>query len=222
MRICRLIVLSFFFSSCFAFSKHNLYISGGTGIGDTSWSMLRSQSRYNGNIDQTTDMTNPVAAKDQGEDFSVGLGYNFTENFAVEADYLHFATTKISFSEEEYVAWYRKNILKIYKNLPESGKFSSSTNAGRVVLKLSAGMSRTKLRPYLDAGPGYVYRSDILAKAGRLGASFGGGFEYPVSKNLGITTDFTYITGYGKSVYDPGDKYIPFVYAVNANLVYSF
>ncbi len=214
------VLLFGFISTAAAFSRHNLYITVGSGWADTSWSMLDAHSN-NEAQKIIIDATNPQSADDKGVDFTGGVGYNFNKNFALEANYFHFSSTAVSFSQSELTKLTRE-ALNIYKNLPASGNFSSSTHALQLVTKFGIPFYDDKAKVYVDAGPGYVYRSDVLAKIGRIGGSFGSGFEYKFDNRWSAGAGFTYLTGYGKSVVDPGDKYIPFVYAVNANIYYSF
>ena len=205
-------------ANAFTFSPEDLYVTAGSGWADTSWSMLDAHGKKDG-ISNFIYSTNPQSASDKGADFNIGAGYNFSDHLAIEADYFHFANSNIAFDTDPETLAIAK---AFYPNMPDSGKFSSKTYAFQLVSKFGIPFYHDRFKAYVDIGPGYVRRSDVLAKIGRIGGSFGGGLDYEFDKKWSMNTSFSYLTGYGKSVIDPADKYIPFIYTVNANIAYSF
>ena len=203
-------------------NTHHWYLLAGTGEGSTTWSELISQTRYDGsNPTNNTDITNPIKAGDRGLTINASLGYRLSNVFSIEAGYQHEPTAKIAFSMDPSIQLEREIALdNLYSNLPANGQFNSYTDAFNCVGKFHVPIRHTKFSAYAEAGMSYVRRRDILAHISRIGAQFGGGIDYQFNNRWFTNVGGRFTTGYGRSVTDPADVYIPFLYSVNLNVGY--
>lgn len=205
-----------------AHTMHHWYILAGAGEGSTTWSELISQTRYDGsNPTNNTDITNPIKAGDRGTTLNASLGYRLNDRFSIEVGYQHEPTSHIVFSMEPGIQLERKIALNnIYSSLPPDGQFNSYTDAFNCVGKFHVPIRHTKLSAYAETGMSYVRRRDILAHISKIGAQFGGGVDYQFNNRWFTNIGGRFTTGYGRSVTDPADVYIPFLYSVNLNVGY--
>lgn len=200
--------------------QHPFYIGGSIGYGETDWSQITTA------IGNPAAASAPITANSNGLAFGAIMGYQFSRHFLIEADYTHFADSKVGFeTSADTPGGYNTYGLKSLK---------TGTSSYALLLKILVPFLNSKSYVYADTGAAYVYRSDKSVTAdpnnppvyytkqhkGHFGASFGFGVARNVTEHIFTELSFQYTTGFGKADATPAEDYIPFVYSLMFNIGY--
>lgn len=198
--------------------KHPFYIGGSLGYGETDWSQITASP------DDVASASAPISASSNGLALGAMMGYQFSRHFLVEADYTHFADSKVNFYTAAAGGFNTYGIKSL-----ETGTSSYS-----LLLKVLVPFLNSNSYVYADTGAAYVYRSDISVTPdpdnppvhytkqhkGHFGASFGFGAARNLTDHIFTELSFQYTTGFGKADATPAEDYIPFVYSLMFNIGY--
>lgn len=191
----------------FASVPNPIYIGISGGYGSTTWSQLTVNSS------SPAAASSPIAANDDGFVWGFLLGYQFSKNFALEANYMNFPKSTITFAPFSFY----------FPTNPNSVTINSYTHAFSLFAKFIVPIHFVNhLSVFANAGAEYTHRDDILADKGRLGAIFGFGFIYALSQHISAQLAAQFYTGYGKAEILPANDYIPFLYQIQLALAYHF
>lgn len=202
------IILSFSLGTAFAGSPDThvfrpfLYFGPSIGYGSTNWQLLVA-------TDDLAQFSAPSAAKDNGGVVGGVLGFQFTPQFALEADYMHFSDSFITFH-----AW------SIYcPDCDNDFTIRSHTSALSLFGKFTIPFAKY-FAAFANAGVEITFRKDSLANKTNPGGVFGIGLEYFFSKYVLTQLAFQFYTGYGKSESKPAVDFIPFLWQIHAIIAY--
>lgn len=188
--------------------RHGFYLGPSVGYGSTDWSFLTTDK------DSAAAVSSPIAAKDKGAVFGGIIGYQFNNYFALEASYMHFSTSKITFAP--YSAY--------WPLLPTKKTIESRTQQYAMYMKLMLPLhvlGETSL--FSGVGLEVTHRSDELVKRqNNLGGIFNVGLLHYFTKHIGAEVAFSYSTGAGRSETEPAFHYIPFLYQGHLAIFYMF
>jgi hypothetical protein len=197
-------------------TPYPLYVGAIGGYGSTTWEGLvpststRAQS-------EVLNMATPIEVREGGGIWGFLLGYELNPYFAIEANYVKYQESEISFAyKEEYVISFFEN------DHPGQAKFTTNTETLSLMGKIMLFVPNTKLRVYSSAGLARLHRQDILLSDWRTTPTFGVGFNYPLSERVMGGIDGNYTAGYGESRVTPADTYYPFLYSFSVRLAYRF
>lgn len=185
---------------------HPFYFGGAFGWGCTDWSQL--VARISSEEDRATlTLSAPISAGDTGAVYGVMMGYEINPHFAIEANYMRFPNTPITFDEF---------------NLYDIQKMDSISYVYNTVGKFMVQVNHTGLRGFANAGGALIHRQDQLVDVGHISPTFGIGLDYVLSKRVMLELAFQYYAGFGKAVLKPVINYIPFLYTVHLKLGFRF
>lgn len=190
------------FSSCvFAHAPERpFYVGVSGGYGSADWDGLDAH-------DNATQLSTPVKADDNGFVWGAFVGYQFNPNFALEAAYHRYAVSELTFSNFNY-----------YNRTQLSTQTASYTLMGKIMTQIVI----PQLKGFAGFGAAYIYRKDNIAHKGHVGPAFSVGLSYDATKSINLGLDVEYLSGFGRSVYEPVNDYVPFVYSTNLTLAYRF
>ena len=188
-------------------STHPIYIGGTGGYGATTWEGL-VPSPQNQNIAMKT--STPVSVTEGGTVLGFFVGYEFSSNFAIEANYMHYPSAKIFFDEDSMFAFDNDGVLEL----------STQTETISLMAKLMLEIPRTKCRAYSSFGVAEIHRKDNLNVNRRDSATFGLGLNYNLSEHFMAEIGGNYTAGYGESELNPAKDYVPFLYSGFLKLAY--
>lgn len=186
---------------------HGFYIGPSIGYGSTDWSFLTAKET------SAAASSSPIAAKDKGLVYGAMLGYQFNRFFALEASFMQFPKSSITFRNFSFYWPDRENKTTI----------SSNTQAYALYGKFIIPTWVKKFNVFAGAGVKYTRRRDELAKPGnRWGGIFVVGAMYHFTKHIAAELAIDYYTGYGKSEILPAYDYVPFLYQGHFAVLYYF
>lgn len=187
-------------------SKYPLYFGVAGGYGSTNWHQLKG-------TDPLSKFNNPRSVKEGGETWGVFAGYQFTNHFAVEAEYYHLHKAELGFG----------SLSVICPSLSSGCTVTTHTDAVSLMAKYIIPIFNTGLFTFASVGGTWIHRSDRIAETNsNISPAFGAGIGYPINKHLFIEADFDVLLGHIISETLPVQDYIPFIYAANLKLGYRF
>ena len=195
------IALSMITNSALAESvDHPFYFGVQGGYGNTDWARLVSQ-------DDLSATATPSTATGDGFAYGLLTGYQITPRIALEADYLRFPDSDLTF---------------VTPNIYGISSMTSETEYYSVIAKLFL-LTNSDFRIFGDMGWGYVRRSDdMVGSISNSGLTFGLGADYSISEHwLGIFS-FEYTPGTGVAAEDASALYVPYLYSLTLGLAYRF
>lgn len=205
------ILISIFLISIFSTSLANgtqvfqpfFYLGPSLGYGSTTWGMLVT-------TDEMASYSAPIAAKDDGGVIGGVMGYQFTPSFGLEADYMHFSDSMVTFGA-----------YSIYCDgmCPDDFTIRSKTSALSIFGKFTIPFAKY-FAAFANAGVAVIFRKDEFANKAHAGGVFGVGLEYFFSKYVMTQLAFQFYTGYGKSESEPALDFIPFLWQIHAIIAY--
>ncbi len=186
-------------------AKRSIYLGLIGGYGETTWSNIVGH-------DGQTLIVTPEAAKEGGADIGMQVGFEVNRGFALEFGYLHFSDASLYFDSDAQAV------------LNVGHRMVTKTQAVFFDTKIYTPLSRDdRWRLYGKIGMEATNRRDVLMTyKWRVGAIFGMGFSYDQGEHWMYQLGFDYLSGYGDSEVEPLNKYVPFVYALNASVSYKF
>ncbi len=188
-------------------TPYHFYVGFTGGYGSTDWGMLVAQP---GSL---ASYVSPIAADDTGGTVGATLGYQFSQMFALELGYTRFATANVKF-DVGMPYWNYDDVAHTLK---------TNTNAFDFVGKFIVPVKGTKsFHAFASAGLGVVNRVDELVDTSHVGAAFGVGMIFDLSKHITAEGGFQYLTGFGRANDGPVYKYVPFLYQGYFNVAYHF
>jgi opacity protein-like surface antigen len=177
------------------------------GFGSTTWrGLVPSPENKNFAIGVST----PFKVKEGGGVWGVFTGYEFTPYFALEANYRHYPSAKVSFDEYSIFA------------SDHDGRecFNTDTYAVALMAKVMLTVPKTTARIYSSLGLAGVHRADEITNQTQLSPSFGAGLIINVTPRFIVDFGFNYTAGYGESELNPSNSYIPFLYSGSIGIAY--
>lgn len=187
--------------------KHPFYVGAIGGFGSTTWKGL-VPIKENQNV--ALMLSTPTEVEEGGVVSGVLAGYEFSNFFAIEANYIQYAEAKIHFDS--------MSIYSFFHNGSES--LSSKTQTVSVMGKIMAPIPHSRARIFSSVGVAGVYRKDIIVDDWRPGPSFGLGINYNFTERIMGEIAGNFTVGYGESQLSPVDSYYPFLYSVAFHLIY--
>jgi hypothetical protein len=184
-----------------SFPHSHLYAGLTLAHGETAWKNLVSD-------DFIVQISAPKSAEDYGTAWGGFLGYQFGQQFALEATYLRYPNTRILLDEFSF-----------YYPITD---LTTHTQAYSMIGKFILPVANGRVSVYLDAGAGFTHRNDVLAKVTRVAPTFGLGFIANVTQHIMSQLGFAYYIGYGRSERRPVDDFVPFLFSVYFRLGYRF
>jgi len=186
---------------CHSFNHSFLYAGVSLNYAKTTWSELCSQ-------DTIVEVSTPYATQDEGISWGGVVGYEFSNLFAIEANYTRYPDTII------YI-----DSFSFYYPVTQ---FTSHTEAASLIGKIILPLINDRIDAFLDAGIGVIRRRDPIANVIRATPTFGLGFKSNVSRHFITSVGFEYYMGYGKSERMPVNDFVPFLVALYVRLAYRF
>lgn len=190
--------------------KNHLYVGVLGGSGSGTWSELIMK----GGPQEVSTVSTPIDAHEGGGVWGFLAGYQFSEHYAVQLQYMKFKKARVilaPYSDYDIDNPYQ---LTFYTN---SEVYSAIT---KFMLPFPKGIP---MSIYSDFGIALNKRSDRFARTkSRWTPTFGLGLIYYLGQHWMFDGSFDYITGYGKSEVDPIYDYIPFLYAGSLKISYRF
>lgn len=172
--------------------QHRFYIGAMTGYGNTDWGQLVSS-------DTATSYSTPTYASGSGAIIGALVGYQLTQYIAVEAQYIHYPTSKLTFAPDN----------PFY---PGVGTIDSETNYYAIMPKVSAPFYHDNFEIFGTLGAALVTRSDQLAHISDYRPTFGFGLSYIKLTHWNFSVAFNYTPGTGVSSDYASSQYIPYLY----------
>jgi len=203
------IFFSLFPISC-AYAAHgnyqypHFYFGGVIAYGETTWPKLASK-------DPKVQNSVPKKAVDFGSTWGGFLGYQFDTAFAVEAIYMRYPNSRITFDD---VTFYT-----VFDNYPDT-ELITRTQVYSLIGKFLYPLANARINAFIHAGVAFTHRSDALAKVTRVAPTFGVGFMCNVSRRVITEVGFEYYVGYGRSELLPVNNYVPFLFSIYFRLGY--
>lgn len=180
--------------------QHRFYVGGITGYGNTDWSQLVAQ-------DNETSQATPVSASGSGAIIGALIGYQLTPYIAIEAQYIHYPDSSISFMPGNAV----------YSNITN---FNSVTNYYAITPKVIMPLDNDHYEVFGTLGAALVTRSDVLAHISNYRPTFGFGASDNLSSHWTVSLAFNYTPGTGVAAINASSQYIPYLYAGEVILAY--
>lgn len=225
------LVLSSLFGACqahaatvaipFSAYKQQFFYTGlMTGYGDSDWSDVVVQPGWE-NLPVL--LANPYNADGDGILYGADFGYQFSPHFAIEGEYIRMPTSELSFVPNSSIT-IDGHVFPLTFNAYglTQGSIDSNMDVAAVLFKVMAPIQGTAFAIFVDAGPAYQYRSDVIAHIGTWAPTFGGGLTYRIAEHWQAEGSFQYAPGTGKSIDNPMIAYIPEIYAGTFKLDYIF
>lgn len=187
---------------------HGFYLGPSVGYGSTNWSFLTTEPN------SPAAAASPISADDSGLVYGVIMGYQLSNYFAIEGDYMHYPLSHITF--EAYSDYW-----------PDSdSNVTISSNSQQIGLYLKLFVPFQFLgntRVFSGIGIEDTMRFDSLAaQNNRIGGIFTGGLIHFFTNKIAAETAFDYSTGAGKASAYPAYYYTPFLYQAHFVLMYYF
>lgn len=193
-----LLLLIFFFSAAvFAGVDHPFYVGIQGGYGNTDWARLISQ-------DDASATATPEEATGDGFAYGGLVGYQFAERLAIEADYLRFPDSDLTF---------------LTPNIYNVTSLTSKTQYFSIIAKIFV-LTNSDFRIFGDMGWGKVLREDEMADISNAGVTFGVGADYSISEHWLALFSFEYTPGTGVAAENASALYVPYVYSMTLGLAY--
>ena len=185
------------------------YVGVSGGLGSTTWrGLVPAAEKQNSAISLST----PIEVKEGGGVWGIFTGYEFTPNFAIEANYRHYHRAKVIFNEDSIFAFEHDGRLI----------FNTDTKSIDIMAKVMLVIPKTPLRLYSSIGMAEIHRQDEISQHKQISPTFGGGFNFSFTKHFMAELGFNYTAGYGESELNPADDYMPFLYSGFFSLAYRF
>jgi hypothetical protein len=201
-----------------AYKQQFFYAGLMTGYGDSDWNDVVVKPGWE-NLPVL--VANPYSAEGDGILYGADFGYQFSPHFAIEGEYIRMPTSELAFVPDSI------NIDGDIIPLPNAyglsqASIDSNMDVAAVLFKVMAPIQGTAFAIFVDAGPAYQYRSDVIAHIGTWAPTFGGGLTYRIAEHWQAEGSFQYAPGTGKSIDNPMIAYIPEIYAGTFKLDYIF
>ena len=190
--------------------KDHFYVGVLGGSGSGTWSELIMK----GGPQEISTVSTPIDVHEGGGVWGFLTGYQFTEHYAVQLQYMRFNTARVTLAP--YSDYDIDN--------PNELTFETNTDAFSAITKFMLPLPKAlPLSVYSDFGLALVRRSDSFAHTQQAWSpTFGLGLVYTLNHHWLFDGSFDYIAGYGKSEVDPVYDYIPFLYAGTLKVSYRF
>jgi len=189
--------------------RYPYYIGVAGGFGSTTWDGLVPSAK---NRNMAMNISTPTTVDEGGAVFGFLAGYEFTQFFALEANYMHYPTAKVTFDE---------NSLFTFENNGRT-HFMTHTETASLMAKVMLVIPRTPLRMYSSAGVARVNRWDETTEQWRVAPTFGLGFNTNFTEHMMGEFGLNYTAGYGESELNPSKDYVPFLYSAAVRVAYRF
>ncbi len=183
------------------------YVGASGGFGSTTWQGL-VPTQENKNFATATSV--PFRVKEGGAVWGVFAGYEITPYFALEANYRHYPSAKVTFDEFSIFA----------AEHDDTVSFDTNTEAASLMAKVMLTVPKTTMRVYSSFGLAAIHRVDEITKQTQISPSFGAGFVVNVTPRFMVDFGFNYTAGYGESEMNPCQSYIPFLYSGSIGFAY--
>jgi hypothetical protein len=187
--------------------RYPFYAGVTGGYGSTTWFGLVPAANK---ASSALALSTPTHVNEGGGMWGFFAGYEIIPQFAIEANYNHYATANVYFSTRSLYSFLHHG----------STSFSSNTTDYSVSGKVMVVIPRTTVRVYSSAGVAGVHRHDILANLWRTSPTFGVGINYNFTPHIMGEFGANYTGGYGESELTPAADYIPFLYSIFFRLAY--
>ena len=192
-----------------SFTRHlGFYIGPSVGYGSTNWKFLTTK-------DLTTAATSsPIGAKDTGAVYGAIGGYQINPYFAVEASYMHYPASQITFAGYNMY----------WDGRPNPTTIESRTQQAAFYLKLMVPFNFWgDTNVYSGIGLEETFRSDVLDRQhNKLGGMFVGGIIHFFNPHIASEVGFDFSTGSAEAETGVAYHYIPFLYQGHLTLLYYF
>lgn len=187
--------------------NHPLYAGIIAGYGSTTWSGLVATKK---NQNDALMLSTPVDVEEGGATVGALLGYEFSPNFALEANYIHYPKSIVYF-----------NPMSLYSFTHDGSKrLITNSESFNLMAKIMLAIPKSNFRIFSSAGLASLYRKDIIINNWRLTPTFGAGLNYNFTKRIMGEIAANYTAGFGESQLSPVDTYYPFLYSVSARIAY--
>lgn len=190
-------------------TKHPFYAGFMGGYGSTTWEGLVPEKK---NQNDALMLSTPERVDEGGAIWGFLAGYEFSRAFALEANYMHYPETTITFSPLSIYSFNNAGLLDL------NTKTDSISLMGKIMLTIP----KSDVRIFSSAGIASLYRKDMIINDWRLTPTFGAGINYIFTEHIMGEIVGNYTAGFGESQLSPVDTYYPFLYSVTAHLAYRF
>lgn len=190
--------------------NHPFYVGIIGGYGSTTWDGLVPDEK-NQNI--ALALSTPIDVEEGGAAWGAIAGYEFSPNFALEANYMRYPNATIYFDP----------VNSLFSAFHDGqSNFITHTDTIGLMAKIMLPIHQSKFRVYSGAGAAAIYRKDIIVDEWRSAPVFGVGVNYNFTEHIMGELAGNYTTGFGESVLSPADTYFSFLYSITARLAYRF
>lgn len=180
------------------------------GYGSTDWSMLALHCNGNDFCRQAVSESAPISAGDTGLVWGATIGYEVKPSWAIESTFMRYPNTTVLFDP----------LANFYLDNYNLSTLRTTTWALIGVAKFMTQIADTGWRGFANAGIGFTFRDDVITNAVRINPTFGVGVNHLFPQNVMLEFSFQYIPGFGEANHMPAIQYMPFLYSLNAKLVY--
>ncbi len=194
------------------------YVGLLTGYGSTTWQELVG-------TDTASWASTPNSAKEGGLLWGLVLGYDFNPHIGIELAYLHLPQAAITFDPNSASHYVWDDNVTAMNTQTEAVALSTQIYAPlskrwRIFAKI--GVEATHRHDHVTAmrDPTQPAATSLARFSWRIGAVFGGGLRYTMSRRWSTQVGFDYLTGYAESNTNPVYTYDPFIYAGYINFSY--
>ena len=186
---------------------HPFYIGLNGGYGSTTWKGLVPKID---NQNVVLSISTPIDVQEGGGVWGGVIGFEFSEHWGVEVNYLSYPSARVFFDEGSFFA---------FENDGQT-ELDTKTEALSLMAKIMVGVPQTAFRAYSSVGVGWIHRDDVINNMWLVAPSFGAGVNYLFTPHIMGEIAANYMSGYGESELSPANNYIPFLYAVYFKLAY--
>src|SRR3990167_8760798 len=165
MRALFLLLLGFGAFLVYADQKNPLYLGVNSGYGSTIWKGLVPRETYQL---AALSLSTPTDVHEGGFIWGGAVGFEFSERWAVEFNYLDYPKATIFFDE---------NSLFAFENDGET-RFETKTEALSLMAKIMLPVGQRPIRAYSSIGVGWIHRKDMINRTWLVVPSFGVGLNY--------------------------------------------
>lgn len=204
----RYVILIFFLFSSAIFANeanlrviHPCYFGLSLGYGSTTWAQLVPPEE---NQNFAMRLAAPVEVTEGGFVWGGFLGFEFSDLFALEANYTHYPSVNIIFDSSSIFSFLNNG----------TTNFHTHTETMNLMAKFMLYIANTGVRAFSSLGIAGLHRRDLLVDQWRLCPTFGTGINFKYNERYMFEILGNFTAGYGESQINPTAAYFPFLYAV--------
>jgi opacity protein-like surface antigen len=177
------------------------------GYGSTTWGALVPRDQ-----NAAISLSTPISVTEGGFVWGVVAGYEFSPQFALEANYMHYQASRLYFDPMSLFTYDYDSRIEL----------TSRVETSSLMAKFMIIIPQTTLRAYSSAGVLTTHRYDAIKNIWRVGPTFGLGLNYNFTQRWMAEAGINYAAGFGRTELDPTKDFVPFLYSAFIRLVYRF